>query len=160
MISFDQSFELDDNLREQIKIYSESGDQFAESGKYQEAVDEYRKAFELVPEPKNDWEASTWIMAAISDACFKGGFFTSARESLDYAMTCPGAIGNPFLHLRRGQVLFEQEHFKSATDELMRAYMGGGSEIFEEDDKKYFKFLQSKVDLSSNPTASPRRPRS
>jgi hypothetical protein len=36
-------------------------------------------------------------------------------------MHCPGAIGNPFLDLRRGQGLYEQEELDAATDEFIRA---------------------------------------
>jgi hypothetical protein len=100
-----------------------------------------------VPNPKNDWEASTWILAAIADACFLGGFKTSAREALAYAMTCPEAIGNPFLHLRYGQVLFDAKEHDAAVDELMRAYMGGGTDIFATEDQRYLDFLKSRVSL-------------
>ena len=64
-------------------------------------------------------------------------------------MTCPGAIGNPFLHLRRGQVLYEQNEPDAAADELMRAFMAEGHEIFENEDEKYLNFLASRADLGS-----------
>jgi len=93
------------------------------------------------------WEASTWILAAIADACFLMGKRKSARQALEYAMTCPGAIGNPFLHLRLGQVLFDADEKDAAADELIRAYMGAGAEIFEKDDPKYFEFLKTKAKI-------------
>jgi hypothetical protein len=34
-----------------------------------------------------------------------------------------------------------------AADELMRAYMGGGPDIFDEDDPKYLAFLRTRADL-------------
>jgi hypothetical protein len=100
-----------------------------------------------VPEPKNEWEASTWLLAAIADTCFAGGWHTSARKALDYAMTCPGALGNPFLHLRRGEVALEQGEEDVAADELMRAYMLEGIEIFAREDPKYLAFLGTRADL-------------
>jgi hypothetical protein len=60
-------------------------------------------------------------------------------------MRCTGAIGNPFLHLRLGQVQFELGNHARAADELSRSYMGAGSEIFAKDDEKYFNFLKTKV---------------
>jgi hypothetical protein len=96
----------------------------AEARAFEGAIAEYNKAWSLVPDPANDWEASTWILAAIADAAFLGGYLTSAREALQYAMTCPGAIGNPFLHLCFGQVLFDAGESDAAADELVRAYMG------------------------------------
>ena len=62
-------------------------------------------------------------------------------------MLCPGAAGNPFRHLRRGQVLFEQADYDAAADELMRAYMGGGLDIFAEEPPKYLDFLRARAHI-------------
>jgi hypothetical protein len=56
-------------------------------------------------------------------------------------MRCPEAIGNPFIHLRLGQTQFELGNKDRAADELMRAYMGAGAEIFAEEAPKYLEFL-------------------
>ncbi len=138
---------LPDETHAHITSYCAEGDVLAEENKYEAAIAEYNKAWGLVPEPKNEWEASTWILAAIADACFLAGYKTSAREALQYVMTCPGAIGNPFLHLRYGQVLFDADEKEGAVDELMRAYMGGGAEIFAAEKARYFDFLKSRVEL-------------
>lgn len=141
------ALELDESVHRDITRLCKTGDEFAEQGKYEDAVAEYNKAWKLVPEPKNDWEASTWILAAIADSCFSLGKLKSAREALEYAMTCPGGIGNPFLHLRLGQVVFEAGEHDAAADELIRAYMGAGKEIFENEDPKYFAFLKTRAIL-------------
>lgn len=60
------------------------------------------------------------------------------------AMQCPAAIGNPFLHLRLGQCQFELGNLDRAADELARAYMGAGADIFEGADK-YFAFLKTRL---------------
>jgi hypothetical protein len=60
-------------------------------------------------------------------------------------MHCLDAIGNPFLHLRLGQCQFELGALDGAADELMRAYMGAGSDIFKDQDPKYLRFLQSRA---------------
>ena len=135
--------ELDAKTYEAIKTWCAIGDQFASEKRYEESIVEYNKAWKLIPEPKNDWEASTWILGAIADATCLAGYITSAREALEYAMTCPGAIGNPFLHMRYGQVLYEIGDLDRATDELMRAYMGAGDDIFVSEDAKYLTFLRT-----------------
>ena len=56
-------------------------------------------------------------------------------------MHCPGAIGNPYVHLRLGEAQFELGEIQRAKDELARAYMGGGPEVFEGDDPKYLRFI-------------------
>ena len=140
-----QSRELDKLTFQEVTRLCEKGDDLSSQNRYEDAVTEYNKAWKLLPEPKNDWDAATWILAAIADACFFLGKKKSARQALKYVMTCPGAIGNPFLHLRLGQILFDDGEEAAAADELMRAYMGAGSDIFANDDPKYFAFLKTRA---------------
>lgn len=139
--------ELDSVIHEAIKAHSVKGDELAAARVFEEAIAEYNKAWALVPEPKNEWNASTWILAAIADAAFLAGYKTSAREALQYAMTCPNALGNPFLHLRYGQVLLDADEPDAAADELMRAYMSEGAQIFAAEDPRYFDFLKTRAKL-------------
>lgn len=139
--------ELDPDVHAAITEHARVGDELAEAGRYEDALNEYNKGWELIPEPQNDWEAATWILGAIGDAAFLGGFFGSARRALEYAMTCPGGLGNPFLHLRLGEVLFETGEMDMAADELMRAWMGAGAEIYADEDPKYLAFLKTRAIL-------------
>ena len=138
---------LDESRNSEIAGHCAEGDRLAAQGKFRDAMTAYNEAWKLVPSPKEQWEASTWILAAIADAAFLGGFKTSALQALEFAMHCPGAIGNPFLHLRLGQVRFDRDELDSAADELMRAYMGGGAEIFAQEDPKYLAFLGARAKL-------------
>jgi hypothetical protein len=135
--------ELPDQLHQQVTFLSRDGDALAETGDYPGALERYWAAWDLLPEPQSDLEAATWLLAAIGDANFLGGDFVAGRDNLSNAMHCPGAIGNPFLHLRLGQCQFELGNQERAADELARAYMGGGSEILESEDPKYFDFLKT-----------------
>jgi tetratricopeptide (TPR) repeat protein len=130
-----------------IKAYCAKGDELAAARSFEAAMAEYNKVWRLVPDPCNAWNASTWILAAIADAAFLGGYPTSAREALQYAMTCPDAIGNPFLHLRYGQVLLDAGEPDAAADELIRAYMGAGQEIFASEDRRHLDFLKNRAKL-------------
>ncbi|MCA3694165.1 MAG: tetratricopeptide repeat protein [Aquidulcibacter sp.] len=138
---------MSSTTHQEIKGFCAVGDRLAEVGEYDEAIAEYNKAWALVPEPKNSWNASTWVLAAIADACFLAGYKTSAREALQFAMTCPGAVGNPFLHLRFGEVLLDAGEDDAAADELIRAYMGAGKEIFATEEPRYLAFLKSRTTL-------------
>lgn len=142
------ALELPADIHDAITAHCAEGDRLADDGALDAALECYRQAWLLVPEPQTEWGAATWILAAIGDACFLAGYLTSAREALDHAMACPGAIGNPFLHMRRGQVLFEQGELDAAADELIRAYMSEGAEIFASEDPKYLAFLGARAKLS------------
>ncbi|GBK62167.1 hypothetical protein PbDSM24746_21710 [Paenibacillus macerans] len=45
------------------------------------------------------------------------------------------------------KLYYEQENFEKAADELTRAYMGAGMEIFMEDDPKYLEFLETNIEI-------------
>lgn len=137
--------ELSDKVHAKIKHLCAAGDAHAEAARYPDALHEYWKAWDLLPDPKTDWEAATWILSAVGDASFLSGDFTAGRDNLSNAMHCPDAVGNPFIHLRLGQCQFELGAMDRAADELMRAYMGGGPEIFEDQDPKYIRFLKTRA---------------
>src|SRR6516225_11632831 len=136
--------ELDEDTADRIQTLCDEGDALAEKEKYPAALKRYWAAWDLLPEPKINWEAATWILGAIGDANYLGGDFVAGRDNLSMAMHCPEAIGNPFLHLRLGQCQFELGNLDRAGDELARAYMGAGKDIFEGEDK-YFEFLKTRL---------------
>ncbi len=138
--------ELASDLLAQIQSLCETGDQFAGGDEYVDALEHYWQAWDLLPEPQTDYEAATWILTAIGDANYLGGDYEAGRDNLSLAMHCPDALGNPFLHLRLGQCHFELNNLDQAADELARAYMGAGHEIFDGEPKRYFKFLQKRLD--------------
>ena len=137
--------QLSDELYAKIQELSAQGDQHAEKRQLPEALRSYWAAWDLIPEPKTNWEATTWVLAAIGDANFLGQDYTAGRDNLANAMACPGAIGNPFLHLRLGQCNFELGELDRAADELMRAYMGAGPDIFQDQDPKYLAFVKTRA---------------
>ena len=95
--------ELDDELHKRIKQLCADGDAAAERSEFDAAIGKYEEAWELLPDPKTQWEAATSILAAIGDAHYLSGEFEEGRETLLTAMHCPDAISNPFLHLRLWQ---------------------------------------------------------
>lgn len=104
--------ELPQPTYEEICRLCALGDEHADEERFTEALSVYWAAWDLLPEPKTQWEAATWILAAIGDANFFGGDFVAGRDNLALAMHCPDAIGNPFLHLRLGQCQYEWEIYK------------------------------------------------
>jgi tetratricopeptide (TPR) repeat protein len=133
--------ELPDETYERIQAFCQQGDALAKKANYSAALEQYWAAWRLLPEPQIDWAASVWILAAIGDANFLRRDYVAGP---DRPLHCLDAMGNPFLHLRLGQCLFELDDLDRAADELARAYMGAGSGIFEGADK-YFAFLKTRL---------------
>lgn len=138
--------ELPREIYKKITSLSAQGDELTENANYAAALRKYWDAFDLLPEPKDQWEAATWLLASIGDANFFGGDYEAGRDNLSFAMRCPDAIGNAFLHLRPGQCHFELGDLDRAAEELTRAFMAEGKQIFENDDPKYLVFVKSKLD--------------
>jgi tetratricopeptide (TPR) repeat protein len=138
---------LKPDVQQEMDELCRAGDERLDAGEFDEALKVYRAAAELIPDPKEDWEASTWIFTAIGEALFFKGKYAEAARNLRVAVASPDGLGNPLVHLRLGEVYYELNDFEKAGDELTRAYMGGGKEIFESEDPKYIDFLATKIDL-------------
>ncbi|MBJ2172773.1 hypothetical protein JBL43_00895 [Aureibaculum sp. A20] len=138
--------ELEDKTYLEIQDLSAKGDRLAEEGNFSSALENYWKAFDLVPEPKTDWDTTTWILTAIGDSNFLGNDFQAGVDNLSNAMHCPDAIGNPFIHLRLGQCQLEIGNLDRATDELTRAYALEGEAFFSKEAPKYIEFLKTRID--------------
>lgn len=137
--------ELNHALFSQVRQLCGEGDELALLEQYGKALSKYWEAWDLLPEPQTEWLAATWILAAIADANYRSGNYQAGRDHLLLAMHCPNAIENPFLHLRLGQCQYELGNLNCAIDELARAYMGAGKEIFEDEEEKYFELVKANL---------------
>ena len=140
--------ELSLETQQHITTLSERGNALADAGRYEDAHELFAEAWGLLPPPQSQWEAATWLLAAIGDVCLLKGELDEAREALQLAMHCPDGLGNPFLHLRLGQVQFDLGEEDRAADELMRAFMGAGEDIFADENPKYLAFLRTRADIA------------
>jgi len=135
--------ELPEILHAEVNQLSERGNALADEGKCEEAVACFEKALDLLPQPIERWSAACWLFTAIGDTYFSKSDYSRAIQPLLDAVKCHGGVGNPFLHLRLGQTQFELGNDILAADELARAYMTAGTEIFEGEDAKYFALVKS-----------------
>ena len=129
--------QLDDRIVAAVTALSDRGDSAVEAGLYEEAIACYREALTLVPQPVHAWAVSTFLHAAIAEAHYLAGEHARARDAIDDAFRCEGAIGNAFLHLRLGQIELTLGNRGRAVDELVRAYTRAGEEVFADEDPKY-----------------------
>ena len=114
-----------------------------ENGEFRAAFDSLIAALEELPSPSEQWNAAGWLLVAMGENAFRSGSFEAAKNPLEDAMYCPGTLGNPWVHMRLGQVHFELANTERATDNLARAYMGGGRDVFQNQDPKYFDLVAS-----------------
>ena len=140
-----ESVELDCAIKSRIEELCAKGAESLRDQKFDDAVVRFCEAFGLLPIPVERWEVANSILIALGDAYFKKGDYTSAADVLVKAMRMPGAIQNPFIRLRRGQIALESGQLDRAEQEMAAAYMIEGESIFKTEDPKYWAFLEPKL---------------
>jgi tetratricopeptide (TPR) repeat protein len=134
--------ELENELYEKITALSEKGDMLVEREKYDKAIENYIQGLDLLPSPKDQWEAATWLYTAIGDTYFIMERYDLARDRLLDALNCPDAMENAFIYLRLGQACYELGTLKQAEEYLLRAYMLHGEDIFASEEEKYYLLIK------------------
>ena len=137
--------QLDDRIVAAVTSLCERGDDDVEAGRFVEAIARYREALALVPSPVHAWAVSIWIHGAIAEAYYLDGEYARARDAIDDAFRCDGAIGNAFLHLRLGQIEDRLGNRGRALDELIRAYTRAGEEVFAGEDPRYLALVKDAI---------------
>lgn len=138
----DLYLEIDDVSYSRILELSKQGDDYGKRKEFSKAIDSYYEALNLVPDPKEDYSATTWLLTAIGESYLFLKDYENARNVLRRVMHCPNAIGNGFIHLILGIAQFELEDFERAKQNLATAYIVEGKEIFEGDEMKYYEYLK------------------
>ena len=128
---------LDDGQVSQIKALCAEGYRLYDEGNYKDALRLFYKAWTDLPKPQTDHEEAGWVLTAIGDCYFRTSQWAQGRESLNSALHCPGMKGNPFIHLRLGQCLYELDKPNDAIKHLEIAYLNGGSKLFQNEAPKF-----------------------
>lgn len=138
--------QLPDDLSEQINAHCSEGDALAMEDQFEDALAEFENAWELLPEPRTQWEAALWILSALGDAHFFLEDWQACCDALMLAVKeCAGAMENPFVRLRLGQSLFELGNRREAANWWTPAYLQEGLPLFDAEDPKYLTYLKSQL---------------
>lgn len=138
----DEGKELPEELGEKIEKLAKQGNSAQVLEKFDIAIEKYEEALTLVPNPKTDWEASTWLYVGIADNQMNIEKFKEAKENYYNALNCPNALENGYIYLGLGQSFFELEDIEKAKEYILKAYMLEGEELFEDEEPKYFELIK------------------
>jgi tetratricopeptide (TPR) repeat protein len=137
--------ELQGTLANKIDDLAERGNVLLDSHRdWRGAIAAWEEALDLLPEPKSQWEAWTWLNASIGDAARSGGDLNQARTALFDAVSGPDGQSNPFVLLRLGQTLVDLGDADRGVDYLLRAYMIDGENVFKSDGTFYLNLLRQR----------------
>lgn len=136
---------LDDKIFKKINTFNINAEQCIDKALFLEAIKEYQKAWNTLPEPKQLWDAALWIKVGQAECLLVQDNFEAGKQKLLEAMLCSGAVNNPLVHLLLGICCFELKDEKCALEELQIAYDLEGASIFQEGDEKYQTFFLEKL---------------
>ncbi|MDE5945165.1 MAG: tetratricopeptide repeat protein [Rikenella sp.] len=141
--------ELSEQIYKQIEKLSEEGDRAMDTENYEKAIDLFQQALALLPEPKEEFEAYSWLRVSIGDAYFMLEDYVKSEENFRMGYVAGELFDNPFVLLRLGQNYVELEQEEQAVEYLLKAYMSDGEDIFEEEEE-YLEWLSERVELEEN----------
>jgi tetratricopeptide (TPR) repeat protein len=123
----------------------DEGETFADDEEDAEALAHFEAAWDLLPEPKCEWEPALQILVALADSYFHLGNYHTCYRKMQHALRCGGEVDNLFLRLRLGQCLFEMGDLQEAGNWLAPVYLMEGKAFFESEDPKYLAFLKDNL---------------
>jgi tetratricopeptide (TPR) repeat protein len=127
--------EPSDEIFDKIEELSEQGNVFSEDSEFDKAIEIWSSALDLLPEPKTDFEAYTWLSASTGDALYFLERYEEAKHYFYNALNGLNGYGNPFVHYRLGQCLIILGNEEDGIQSLLKAYMLDGEDIFHQDDE-------------------------
>jgi len=110
-----------------------------------------QSAFQVLMPLLEQADAEGWdehlsaLFSRLGDIYAQGEDYETALNAYSDAVRSPKGLGDEHIHLRLGKTQFELGNRERAADELCRAYMGGGKELFDDEPPKYFEFLKTKI---------------
>lgn len=125
--------ELPDEIFDRVTEFAEAGSVHADGEDFAAAERSWAEALDLLPAPTTSWEAYTWLWASIGDVRYSAGDAAGCADAMRRALEADDAVMNPFVHYLLGKALIRLGDQPAGSDELMRAYLLDGEEIFGAD---------------------------
>lgn len=133
---------LPETIAGQIDQYSMRGDLLMEQGQFAEAIELYQQGLAIIPEPKSAYESTLWFLVAIGDAYWYLREWEHSMPYFEQSLLVAGGTNNPFVRLRKGQLLYELGDLVAAQKELKQGLDMEGPDLFEDEAPKYLKLAQ------------------
>ena len=137
---------LQDKVFNKIAVFHQNAEQLIQNEQFSDAIKEYQKAWNTLPEPRQLWDAALWIKVGQAECFLALDDYNSGKQKLLDAILCGGAVNNPLVHLLLGICYFETNDKKNAEKEFQIACDLEGVGIFQEGDEKYKHFHLSQKD--------------
>ena len=135
----------------EIETLREQGDAKMNDKLFEQASESYLSAWNLVDGDTYGPEDAFWLLMSLADANMRNREFENAMDVLAVAFQNfqELALGNSYFHLRVGQTKYhldpenDSRQAGSAIDDLARALVCGGIEMFDGEDREFLSMVTS-----------------
>jgi len=135
--------DLEPDIKEQVVPLCEKGLEQQENERYEASNRSFQKVLGLIPEPKNEWKAYTWLLLHIADNHYELKEYEAALDViLEVLAQKDDYSENAYVKMRLGQCLYETGAKKEGLAALVEAYEIDGEELFEDEYVKYLKLVR------------------
>lgn len=129
-------------ISKRIDQLAKKADISMKNNQYQDAIKHYEKIIDILPEPKETWEAYEWATVSIADTYFIMEDYENAHA---FFKTIISTADNPFIILRYGQTQYYRKNLQEAKEYLLKAYQYGGKEIFESEEPMFLNLINENI---------------
>ncbi|MCR6706824.1 hypothetical protein UXO30_00070 [Enterobacter bugandensis] len=123
----------------------EKGIEFHDNQKYAEALKQYRKAWQALPDPKFESELANWIAACVYSAYFDLTDYAEAKKWGEVTLRTRGSDIDTAPLIDLGMVCYELNQFDEAYKYFNDAYNYGKERAFKHRPKIYLEFYLCKI---------------
>ncbi len=106
-----KNIKVSEQLQSELDELAEEGNKYFDNNEYDKALEIWKRALDLIPEPKKRISETVWFLTSIGDIYFLQGKYEEAFDNFEDARNnlSGEGINNPFILLRLGQSAFELE---------------------------------------------------
>lgn len=119
--------------------------EFKKQNNYQSAEKHYLKAWELLPEPKYDWDSSQILIYRISDFYLEWRKFEQALAWAKQVFDTKPLAGDGTPYITLGRIYFEAGDMDQAFSNFEKAFELAGKRAYDGEDKKYLEFYKKRA---------------
>lgn len=126
-----------------IDALAKKADIYSCKGEFEKSISCYEKIIDLLPAPKEEWEAYEWAQGSLGDTHYILKEYHLALQEFQEVI---GYTDNPFIFLRYGQCCYLTGDEDTAKKYLSLALQIGGEEVFETEDKCYRQMAEDPIE--------------
>jgi tetratricopeptide (TPR) repeat protein len=136
--------ELTNEIHNQIIKISEEANSFFEKKDYRVAIEKYKEALNLLPNPKYEWDSFSWLHNNIGNSYIELCEWELAFNHLHNSLLTPQGMQDSLIWFYAAKALFEMNIIEKSETYFVRSYTLD-SEIFQGENIKYKNLALNKI---------------